>query len=137
MISTELDITEFFNNAAPMDYSASRAEIGQNAGEDTWRAANDDSTDWPLLQTDEQREAFREFVKGSGGWDEEEIAAWTDAELNALCIQWVAGDMRESNLKPGMTAEEWATYEREAERGSVSGRISRGDDGRIYFYAGS
>jgi hypothetical protein len=133
----ELDITQFFNNAAPMDYSASRMEIGDNAGQDTWRAANDDSDDYPLLQTDEQREAFRSFVKDSGGWTEEEIAAWSDTELNALCIQWVSGDMREGELKPGMSEDEWKEYERLAERGTISSRISRGDNGRIYFYVGS
>lgn len=133
----ELDITDFFNNAAPMDYSASRMEIGDNAGADTWRAANDDSGDYPLLQTDEQREAFREFVKDSGGWTEEEIAAWSDTELNALCIQWVSGDMREGEMHPRMSDDEWKEYEGKAEQGIISSRIQRGDNGRIYFYVGS
>lgn len=37
----EINITTFFNNAAPMDYSASIAEIGDDAGPSTWRAANE------------------------------------------------------------------------------------------------
>lgn len=129
----EIDITDFFTNAAPMDYSASQAELGSSAGADTWRAANDDSDEYPLLQTDAQRDAFRAFVKDSGGWTEEEIAAWSDTELNALCIQWVAGDMREGKIGPDSDASEWRTYEENAEQGRVAGRIYHGDNGRVYF----
>ena len=39
----QINITRFFNEACPRDYSASAAEIGENAGADTWRAACDDS----------------------------------------------------------------------------------------------
>ena len=67
----ELDITEFFNNAAPMDYSASVAEIGQNAGKDTWSAAIEDSADYPILDNEEKREAFREYIAMFGAWDSE------------------------------------------------------------------
>ena len=41
----EIDITDFFKNAAPMDYSASAVEIGRDAGAHTWRAAMDDADD--------------------------------------------------------------------------------------------
>lgn len=62
----ELDITGFFNAAAPMDYFASVAEIGRDAGPSTWRAACDDAPDYPLLDTEEKRDAFRRFVRDSG-----------------------------------------------------------------------
>lgn len=129
----ELDITEFFIRAAPMDYSASIAEIGRNAGPDTWRAACEDSADYPLLDTDEKRKEFRRFVKGFGTWDEAHIAAWSDTELNALCIQFISGDMREAGLSADTSDEEWAAYEADGNR---TRRIYRGDDGRIYFYIG-
>lgn len=135
----DLDITEFFNGAAPMDYSASAAEIGLNAGPDTWRAACDDAPDYPLLDTDDKRAAFRAFVRSSGGWSDAEIAAWSDAELTALLIQWISGDMREPvgfELGPGTTAEQWAEYERQSCEGQCAGRIFRAGDGRIYFYIG-
>lgn len=127
----EIDITRFFAEACPRDYSASRAELGDSAGADTWRAANDDSEEYPLLTNDEERAAFRDYVRGFGAWSREEIAAWSDTELNALCIQMVSGDMREGNLdsKP----IDWAAYEADAQAGRISGRIVRGDDGRIYF----
>lgn len=134
----ELDITDFFTRAAPMDYSASRAEIGQDAGPQTWRAACDDSEDFPLLQTDEQRETFRQYVKGFGAWDEAEIASWSDTELNALCMQMIAGDMREGEISPESSEDDWREYQARAERGNISGRISRGADdaSKVYYYVG-
>lgn len=135
----ELDITELFNSAAPMDYSASCAEIGQSAGADTWRAACEDSPDFSILDNDEKREAFRMFVRSAGAWSDDEIAAWSDVELNALCVQWVAGDMREPvgfELGPDTTPEQWADYQRQSEAGHVAGRIFNGTDNRIYFYIG-
>lgn len=135
----KLDITEFFNSAAPMDYSASRAEIGQSAGADTWRAACEDSPDFSILDNDEKRDAFRMFVRSAGAWSDDEIAAWSDVELNALCIQWVAGDMREPvgfELGPDTTPEQWADYQRQSEAGQIAGRIFKGTDNRVYFYIG-
>lgn len=136
----EINITAFFNASAPMDYSASVAEIGASAGPDTWRAACDDSDDYPILDTGEKRDAFRTFVRSSGGWSDAEIAAWSDAELNALCLQWIAGDMREPvgfELGPDTTAEQWADYEAQANAGQCSGRIYRAADGQVYFYCGT
>ena len=120
----DINITSFFNNAAPMDYSASVAEIGRDAGLSTWQAANEDSPDYFMLDTDEKREAFRNHVKGFGAWSDEEIAAWSDVELNALFIQLVSGDMREAGLdeKP----VDWEAYQEKAEEGNCSGNIYGG-----------
>jgi len=93
----ELNITRFCNEAAPMDYSASVAEIGANAGADTWRAACEDAPDWNLLDTDDKRQAFRDHIRGFGAWDAAEIAAMTDLHLNALLIQFIAGDIRNND----------------------------------------
>jgi len=128
----ELNITRFFNECAPMDYSASIAELGQSAGADTWRAANDDSAEYMLLDNEAKRDAFRSFVKSSGGWNADEISAWSDIELNALCIQWIAGDIRESfylDFKP----IDWNAY-KNAE--NEIHRIFKGIDNEIYFYIG-
>ncbi len=134
----EIDITRFFNEAAPMDYSASVAEIGTDAGPSTWRAACDDSPDYPeLLATEDQREAFRGFVRSSGGWTDKEIRQWSDDELRALFIQWISGDMRECGMLPGLTEDEWREIESRQSEGRTPSNIYRGDDGRIYFYCGS
>ena len=129
----ELNITEFFRSADPAAYSASVAEIGENAGAITWQAAKD--ADYTILDNAEKREAFRAFVRDSGGWDDTECAAFSDAELNALCIQWIAGDMREAGLE-GLDSDDWATYQEMSEAGQCAGRIFRADDGQIYFYVG-
>jgi len=75
------------------DFSHSRAEGGESAGQDTWNAALKGPR--PLLQTPEEFEAFRDHVEGFGAWDEEEIAAWDENECQALFLQFIAGDVRQ------------------------------------------
>jgi hypothetical protein len=131
----ELDITRFFTEACPMDYSASVAEIGKNAGPDTWRAACADAGEYNLLPDDDARQEFRDYVKTFGAWTVDEIAAWSNDELNALCIQMISGDIREGDLD---TEEpDWEEYERQSEAGRVAGRIFKGVDGKVYYYIGS
>ena len=131
----ELNITHFFTTASPMDYSASAAEIGQDAARVTWRAACDDSADYPMLETDETRDEFRRYVRGFGAWTEEEIAQWSDTELNALLIQLIAGDIREAGLDTD--APDWEQYRNDSEAGRVPGNIFQGSDGEVYYYVGS
>jgi hypothetical protein len=130
----EIDITEFFQTAAPRDYSASAAELGQNAGAITWGHAVEDSEDYMLLQTEDQRQAFRDHVSGCGAWDDDEINAWSDIELNALLIQFIAGDIREADLDT--ENPNWDEYQKGAEAGQYSGNLFLGIDGRIYYYVG-
>lgn len=127
----QINITKFYNEAAPMDYSASVAEIGQDAGRQTWNAAKEDASDWNMLDSEEKREAFRDWVKQSGGWNDQEIAAWSDIELNALFVQWVAGDIRE--CLEWDVEDIWANYEELARAGTVSSNLWRDDQGEIWF----
>ena len=53
----EIDVTDFFTTASPRDYSASAAELGQDAGRITWGHACQDAADYPHLDTEEKREA--------------------------------------------------------------------------------
>lgn len=136
-MSMEIDISRLFNPGefAPRDYSASVAEIGENAGRATWQAACNDSAEFMLLDTDEKREAMRDHVRGFGAWDADEIAAWSDLELNALFLQMVAGDMREADLDTD--APDWDAYEAGAEAGRYSSRIGRGcDEKSVWYYLG-
>ena len=139
----EIDITDFFNEADPAEYSASRAELGVNAGKITWAAAKERAAVPPqLLDTEDKLDALRDHVKGFGAWSREEIAAWDAVECNALFIQMVSGDMREGDLHSEMTATDWKRYQKRSERGEVAGRIFRGDIpgnegfGRVYYYLG-
>lgn len=127
----QINVTRFYNEAAPMDYSASVAEIGANAGPDTWQAAKDDAGDWNMLDTDEKRQAFREWVKPFGAWDDDEIVAWSDVELNALFVQWVAGDIRE--CLEWDVDDVWTNYQELAEAGQVPSNLWRDDQGQVFF----
>lgn len=75
--------------------SHSAAEGGWNAGPETWQSALERADETPLLDTPEKLQAMRDFARESGGWSEEECAAWTDQEVNALFLQWIAGDVRQ------------------------------------------
>ena len=131
----ELLITLFFQQAGFINYSASMAEIGQNAGKDTWNQACEDSADYMLLDTEEKRQAYRKHVKAMGTWTDEEIAAWTDTELNALLLQDISAEARDAGIRTGEMMD-WQEYERMSEAGQVSGRLFKGTDGEIYFYIG-
>lgn len=136
----EINITSFFSTLAPRDYSASAAELGPDAGAITWRHACEDSPESMLLDSEEKREAFRGFVKSSGGWTAEEIREWPDVELNALFIQWISGDTRQMfpDLRDlaELTPEHWTEAEALQEQGQAPSNICRGDSGDVYFYAG-
>jgi hypothetical protein len=139
----EINITRFFQDADAFEFSASVAERGQNAGKETWSNAVREGTDSPLLKTPEELQALRDYVRGFGAWDDEEIAAWSDAECNALFVQLISGDMREmESLCIGDDGEiDWTRYEELANEGTISGSIYRADIGDnvgdIFYYLGS
>jgi hypothetical protein len=131
---TEINITRFFADEDHFEYSASRAERGQNAGPETWANAKERAAEEPhLLTTDEAREAWRQDLHDMGFGDGEEITR-DPAELEALFIQFVAGDIREMQ---SLCGDDWDEFEKLAERGTVGGRMCRGDDGEVYYYLGS
>ena len=130
----EIDITDFFNTCRPMDYSASIAEVGPDAGRSTWRAACDASGEYCLLDTPDKLDAAREYFRGFGAWSADELAAMPDREVNALLLQFVAGDIRE--FSEDVTAWDWAVYDDDAAAGRIGGNLFEGDDNRVYIYIG-
>ena len=90
----EIDITTFYKYCVPLDYCASVAEIGNNAGADTWQAAMEDSLNFLMLDTEEKQEAMRDHIKEYGAWSANEIDSWSFEELNAMLIQEIASAMR-------------------------------------------
>ena len=134
----ELDITEFVLNTEPFDFSASIAERGPNAGPDTWANAVREAKEKPLLTAPDQIDEFRDYAGTFGAWDDEIRAAWSDNECNALLIQLISGDMREAGMDDCFPDEfDWTAYQQRSEAGQISGNISKGDDGRIWYYIGS
>lgn len=130
----EINITKFYNEACPKDYSASIAEIGNHAGAYTWCVAQGDSEEYMMLDNIDKLDAMRAHIKGFGAWDNYKIAAMSDTDLNALLIQMISGDIRESCLNENRN--DWQGYQKQAEAGQVSGRMFKGDDGEVYYYLG-
>lgn len=129
----EINITKFFTeNNSPRDYSASVSEIGKDAGAATWQAACDDAQDVIYLDSPEKREAFAEFAEACGFEGESE-------NLDALFLQWIAGDCREMGLDTPSDFDsiDWARIERKQSEGQIPSNIFHGVDGEIYFYAGN
>lgn len=131
MLSSELNITAYFHHGHHCIISASQAELGVNAGQITWNNAKTATTPFGMLDTDEKKDAFRKFVRSSGGWNDEEVAAFSDTDLNALLLQWISGDIREAGLD--VEEPDWDAYEKDEQ---VVHRIYLADDGEVYFDIG-
>tara|TARA_R110000822_G_scaffold15369_1_gene52951 strand:+ start:672 stop:1061 length:390 start_codon:yes stop_codon:yes gene_type:complete len=124
----DINITKFFNNELPQFYSASVAEMGNNAGKITFDNAMYYSEDNPLLDQSQLGE-FLEFFDGFGAWEEEECSKWSLQECNALLVQFISGDIRE------FCGDEWdwLEYEQGCIVGLYSGRLFKGVDNEIYY----
>lgn len=129
----ELNISSFFATVTPRELSSSVAESGPCAGAHSWSASCKASMHHPLLDDDEKRDAFRAWVESSGGWTTEEIASWSDLDLNALLLQWIAGDLREMGIDEDTSGIDWADVEQGQSAGQYPSNILRGDDGKVYF----
>ena len=129
----EIDVTHMVEDCDEMPMlSGSRAELGENAGKLTWNNSIAYGNAKPLLASDADREAAREHFAEYGAWSDEEIAAWSDADLQGLMVQEVAAAIREME---GYDSNE--EFEKACEEGQCSGRLGKGDNGRWYFYVGS
>lgn len=124
----EINITRFYNEATPSCYSASAMELGNDAGKITWENAKDASEEWNFLNTDKKLQAMRDWAKSSGGWDDEEIAAWSDQYLNALFLQLISGDIREKTS----LCSNWSDYYKLAKQGTVGSCLFEAD-GIVYY----
>jgi hypothetical protein len=132
-MSYDVEVTHLLENAYTL--SGSVAEWGEGAGRFTWNNCLKQAEKGNPI-TDDNRDEVRSFFRSFGAWSAEEIGGWDDAELGALLIQFAAGDIREAEnvATDDDTGEiDWDEYEREAERGQVSGRLFRDAAGRIWF----
>lgn len=108
----------------PFDLSASIAERGPNAGPETWQNAKDAAGSLNL--DDETIEQLRDWFGEFGAWDDEDRAAWSRDEVEALTLQYIAGDLREGQaLAPGngVAGIDWAEYEELSQSGTISGNL--------------
>lgn len=128
-----LDISHLIDSDfQPEMCSGSIMELGDNAGRITWENSKRESAARPLLVGDEQIQGARDYFATFGAWTREEIDGWDAGEVNALALQFVAGDIREMED----CAEDYADYQKQSEAGRLRGCIHRDDDGKWYFYLG-
>ena len=135
MQDTEIDVTPLLASPGfdPWDCSNSVANLGQDAGKLTWQASRRAAS--ALVLSEGQKEAFRDWVRSSGGWDDEEIDMWPKAELTALCVQWIAGDVREGfgdDLPDDPAEWDWVEYLHMADNGSVAPTLYL-HDGKLFW----
>lgn len=131
-MNMEIDITTFVSEIDTWGFSGSIATHGANAGPDTWGNALAEADQAPLLTSGKQLQALRDHVEAMGFG--EDVQSYGAKECNALFIQLIAGDMRESGMDGIDVADfDWEAYEAECQEGSISGNIFKGDDGKIYY----
>lgn len=130
----EIDITALVTDAELPSLSGSVAELGANAGKITWSNSMAEAASKPLL-TEDQLDAARDWAREFGAWDDEHIDGWSAQEVNALVIQYVAGNLREIEALCSDDKGEidWVKAEEMAARGTISGNVFPGSDGRFYF----
>lgn len=134
----DIIITDFIRDIAPNDYSASKLELGDNAGAITWGHACEDAL--RLFGDAFARDAFDAHFSDFGAWSDADLAAHTDAECAALMLQFVAGDLRDCEFIDAelFTREWWQEYYALVENGTVSGRFGEHVNGSdILYYIGS
>ncbi len=123
----EVNVTCLINDVDPFILSHSAAEAGTP---NQWSDAISIAADKPL--TIDNRKSVKEFFAGFGAWERDEIAAWTDTELDALVLQYAAGDLREAQaLCPGdgLADIDWTEAEELSGAGTIGGRLfANGDE---------
>ena len=135
MQDTEIDCTPLFASPGfdPWDCSNSVANLGQNAGKLTWQASQRHAS--ALVLTEGQKEAFRDWVRSSGGWTRDEIDMWPGSKLTALCVQWISGDVRGGfgdDLPDDPAEWDWVEYLHMADNGSVAPTLYL-SDGKLFW----
>jgi len=134
----EIDVSRLINGVDPYDISGSQAERGANAARELWGNAVAAVKEPPLL-TDDERAKARKWAREFGAWDDDEIAAWTSEEVDALVLQYAAGDLRElQSLCPGdgLGDIDWTEAEELSHAGTVGGNLFASDK-TLYIYIGN
>ena len=115
----EFDVSQLVASEDCGLLSGSAAELGPDAGRITWQNCLSLSDNISLV-TEENAAELRDYFAGYGAWDADEIAAWTLQELNALCLQEAASNVRDFE---DYCESDWQRYYSEAESGSISGQL--------------
>ena len=115
----DLNVTPIMSEDCSL-MSASRFELGENAGQITWANCLAFAESQPLLATDATRDEIREHFASYGAWETDEIESWSDIELSAMIWQEAAASMREFE---DYCDGDLATYEAACEACTISCRL--------------
>ena len=89
----------FSKGIDPYDCSNCIANLGQNAGEITWRRAMLVAADyltWLETPVSHACESIRRYARDTGAWsDADEVESWSTVECMALLVQILAGELRD------------------------------------------
>ena len=138
------NLASMFSAHEPWDVSNSVANLGPRAGELTGGNALDIAAQhhqWLESDPADAAEAMRDWARWTGGWEREEIAAWTDIEALALFVQHVASELRDK-LKADdqdliACVELYAATDWESENEYVAGYYHiAGGVPKVEYYAG-
>lgn len=111
----EVDVTRLVTTLEPAMISGSIAELGSDAARFTWRNA---------------KEGAKRLLK------RDELQAMSAVEIEALTLQYAAGDLRElQSLAPGegLGGIDWQEAEKLAEQGTCGGNLFPHDDKLYHF----
>lgn len=76
-----------FIDITPILQLSNMKQYVSNDSNYSWPKALDLTSTITLLVSSEQLQEYKRIIADYGGWSREEIAAFTDQELQALCIQ--------------------------------------------------
>ncbi len=130
----DIEVTRYVEDVGHYYISASPAELGPHAARLTWDNANAQALSWNLLDDDEKRSEFKDYVQSFGAWSRSEIDGWSPVELNALFLQFVSGCVRECGFD-----EEEPDFEEirlRQESGELSSSLYRTGVGSYFYYIG-
>ena len=132
----EIDITRLVTDPGfdPWILSNSRANLGDRAARITWENSQKLAAETKPPMLDAEGIAAMRKMAISAGMGREEIEADPDEDIQALFVQWVAGDIREAfGDDDDIDDWDWDEYREASEAGRVAGNLFRTDDGKIYF----
>ena len=126
----EINVTRIMNETELTDFSDSIFNSGlDNIGQITWRNACAEMKSDPLVTTAEQLSDLADWIADFGAWSDEEIQGMSDAELNALLLQFVAGEgQRYQEAEENDDLDSYLENE--------GGNLWRDDNGQWWFYVG-
>jgi hypothetical protein len=145
MTTIKANVSEMFATREPWDCSNSQANLGDQAGRLTWQCAlevAERADKWLLSDRVEACESMQNWARETGGWDREEIAAWSDEECLALFVQNVASELREhlgaddNQLESCAQAYKVMTEESEGDHPIMGYYYTESDHVNVEYYTG-